>query len=78
MALTGIDIFKQLPKTNCRECGEVSCLAFALLLLQEKHRLSECRPLYTQEDLAVQRSRLEEFMEALGMIGEGSIEQEMV
>ncbi len=65
-----LDIYSWLPQTNCRQCGEVSCLAFALLLLQEKHRLNECRPLYAQEDLAAQRSRLEEFMEALGISGE--------
>lgn len=73
-----LDIYSWLPRTNCRECGEVSCLAFALFLLQEKHRLRDCSPLYTREDLAVQCSRLEEFMEALGMTDEESIEQEMV
>ncbi len=73
-----LDIYSWLPRTNCRQCGEVSCLAFALLLLQEKHRLSECRPLYVEADLAGQRSRLEEFMEALGMADEKPMEQEMV
>lgn len=62
-----LDIYSWLPKTNCRQCGEVSCLAFALLLLQERHRLPDCSPLYREVDLAQQRSRLEEFMEALGM-----------
>ena len=32
MALTGIEIFKKLPKTNCGECGVPTCLAFAMKL----------------------------------------------
>ena len=27
MALTGMQIFKLLPKTNCKECGVPTCLA---------------------------------------------------
>ncbi len=73
-----LDIYSWLPQTNCRQCGEVSCLAFALLLLQEKHRLVDCSPLYAKPDLAGQRGRLEEFMEALGMTDEKPMEQEMV
>ena len=32
MALTGMQIFKLLPKTNCKECGVPTCLAFAMNL----------------------------------------------
>ena len=42
MALTGIDIFKQLPKTNCRECGQPTCLAFAMKLAQKQTSLDQC------------------------------------
>ncbi len=73
-----LDIYSWLPQTNCRRCGETSCLAFALLLLQEKHRLSDCAPLYSDGEWAPQRGRLEEFMEALGMGDEESNEREMV
>ncbi len=30
MALTGLEIFKLLPKTNCKKCGMPTCLAFAM------------------------------------------------
>jgi len=40
--LTGIDIFKLLPKTNCKECGEPTCLAFAMKLAAGKAELSAC------------------------------------
>jgi hypothetical protein len=36
MALTGIQIFKLLPKTNCKECGVPTCLAFAMNLASGK------------------------------------------
>ncbi len=42
MALTGIEIFKQLPKTNCGDCGVPTCLAFAMKLAQGQAELSAC------------------------------------
>jgi len=42
MALTGIQIFKLLPKTNCKECGEPTCLAFAMKLAASKAELASC------------------------------------
>jgi acetyl-CoA decarbonylase/synthase, CODH/ACS complex subunit gamma len=42
MALSGLDIFKLLPKTNCGDCGIPTCMAFAMKLAQKKGELSEC------------------------------------
>jgi len=42
MALTGVQIFKLLPKTNCKKCGFPTCLAFAMALAQNKVELSKC------------------------------------
>jgi acetyl-CoA decarbonylase/synthase complex subunit gamma len=42
MGLTGIQIFKMLPKTNCKECGFPTCLAFAMALASGKADLSSC------------------------------------
>lgn len=42
MALTGIQIFKLLPKTNCKECGYPTCLAFAMALAAGKAELEKC------------------------------------
>jgi len=42
MALTGIQIFKLLPKTNCGKCGIPTCLAFAMNLAAGKAELSAC------------------------------------
>ena len=42
MALTGLQIYKLLPKTNCKECGFPTCLAFGLKLAAKGAELSAC------------------------------------
>jgi acetyl-CoA decarbonylase/synthase complex subunit gamma len=42
VGLTGLDIFKQLPKTNCGDCGVPTCLAFAMKLAQKQASLDQC------------------------------------
>ena len=42
MALTGLEIFKLLPKTNCKKCGMPTCLAFAMALAQKRAKLESC------------------------------------
>jgi acetyl-CoA decarbonylase/synthase complex subunit gamma len=42
MALTGLEIFKLLPKTNCKKCGLPTCLAFAMQLAQKRAKLDDC------------------------------------
>ncbi|TAN45419.1 MAG: acetyl-CoA decarbonylase/synthase complex subunit gamma [Nitrospirae bacterium] len=42
MALTGVEIFKLLPKTNCKKCGHPTCLAFAMKLAQRQASLDAC------------------------------------
>jgi acetyl-CoA decarbonylase/synthase complex subunit gamma len=42
MALTGLQIQKLLPQTNCKECGSNTCLAFAMQLAAKKADLSQC------------------------------------
>ena len=42
MALTGLEIYKLLPKTNCKECGFPTCLAFAMKLAQKGTELDKC------------------------------------
>jgi acetyl-CoA decarbonylase/synthase, CODH/ACS complex subunit gamma len=42
MALSGVEIFKLLPKTNCKKCGQATCLAFAMKLAQRQATLDLC------------------------------------
>ena len=51
MALKGLDIFKLTPKTNCKECGSPTCMAFAMKVAQGAVELSKC-PHMSEEALA--------------------------
>ncbi len=42
MALSGLQIYKLLPRTNCKECGHPTCLAFAMKLAAKQAELSSC------------------------------------
>ena len=42
MALSGLDIYKLLPKTNCRQCGLATCLAFAMQLAKKAATIEKC------------------------------------
>jgi len=48
MALSGLEIYKQLPKTNCKECGFPTCLAFAMKMAAGQVPLDKC-PHVTEE-----------------------------
>ncbi len=37
-----LDIFKLLPGTNCQECGEAACLAFAIKLVNDEAAPRQC------------------------------------
>ncbi len=50
---TAIDIYRYLPKTNCRQCGYATCLVFAAELRQRKCLLEQC-PLLSQPKNATQ------------------------
>lgn len=52
MALTGLQIYKMLPQTNCKECGYPTCLAFAMKLAAKQAELADCP--YVSEEAKVQ------------------------
>jgi len=54
-----LDIWALLPQSNCRECGEATCMAFAFGLVQGKRKGSECPPLRTEPAFADRRAALE-------------------
>jgi acetyl-CoA decarbonylase/synthase complex subunit gamma len=55
MALTGLEIYKQLPKTNCKDCGFPTCLAFAMKMAAKQVPLDKC-PHVTEEAKAALES----------------------
>jgi len=47
--LKALDIFKLLPGTNCKNCGELTCLAFAVKLVGRDIEIMKCTPLFSGE-----------------------------
>ena len=56
------DIFKFLPRTNCKACGEETCFNFALKLVAAQATLALCTPLYEQAAFEAQRGQLESLL----------------
>jgi hypothetical protein len=43
MALSVVDLYRDiLPKTNCKDCGFPTCMAFASMVVSEKHPIKNC------------------------------------
>lgn len=47
--LSPIEIYRLLPGTNCKECGETNCMAFAAKLVNRESSLDECSPLLDEK-----------------------------
>ncbi len=47
--ISPIDVYKLLPKSNCGECHEANCMAFATRLVNGELMLADCPPLHTIE-----------------------------
>jgi ArsR family metal-binding transcriptional regulator len=56
-----LDIFKLLPRNNCRECEEATCMAFAMKLINDEASLHQCPPLGKSE-FQEHRQRLMELL----------------
>ena len=54
-----LDIWELLPRCNCGMCGESTCLAFAVAMIQQKRSLAECPPLQSDTSFADRKATLE-------------------
>lgn len=54
-----LDVWTLLPQTNCKQCGEATCMAFAAALLQQKRLLAECLSLTADPLFGERRATLE-------------------
>ena len=54
-----LDILTLLPQTNCKQCGEATCMAFAAALLQQMRTLEECIQLMQDAEFSDRRATLE-------------------
>jgi ArsR family metal-binding transcriptional regulator len=54
-APTPLEVWALLPQTNCRRCGQLTCMAFAVSMLQRSSSLAECTP--ARDDAAYKERR---------------------
>jgi len=72
MALKGLDIFKLTPKTNCKDCGNGTCMAFSMKVAQGAIELSKC-PHLSEEALAILGDATEPPMKKITLGPEGRL-----
>ena len=70
---TVMELYALLPKTNCKICGESTCMAFAVALLSRKKTLTDCTPIF-EEKFKKQKEELE----ALLLPAEGAEETGLI
>jgi ArsR family metal-binding transcriptional regulator len=49
-----LNILKLLPKTNCQECGQPTCMVFDVLVTEGKESLENCPQLDEQDKMTLQ------------------------
>lgn len=54
-----LDLYALLPQTNCKQCGEATCLAFAVSLITSQRTLDACTPLQTEPSYQERKTTLE-------------------
>jgi ArsR family metal-binding transcriptional regulator len=53
-----LDVWTLLPQSNCKRCGEATCMAFAFLLLQQQRTVEECPAVASDPAFADRRMQL--------------------
>jgi len=69
--VNALDVYNYLPKTNCKECGEQTCMAFAVKLLNGEKDVKDCKPLFRDKRYIGNRETL------LGMLTAASYDIEL-
>ena len=65
MPITPMEVYKLLPKTNCKKCGEQTCMAFAFKVINREKQIEECSPLFEEKKYANQKEKLLKLLEPL-------------
>jgi ArsR family metal-binding transcriptional regulator len=62
--LQPLELYRLLPRTNCKSCGEASCFNFALKLAAGQIHPEKCEPLFIEVELRGQRAQIESLLAA--------------
>lgn len=61
-AISPIEVYKLLPRTNCKECGEENCMAFAVKLVNMETKLELCVPIVKDEKYKENYDKLKQIL----------------
>ncbi len=67
VSISPMEIYSYLPKTNCKECGEQTCMAFTVKLLNGEIDIKACKPLFREEKYAGIREALQGLLTYAGL-----------
>lgn len=56
--LVAMEIYRFLPQTNCKVCGQATCFAFATKITVGEADVRACTPLFEEEQYAEKRQAL--------------------
>jgi ArsR family metal-binding transcriptional regulator len=65
--LAALDIFRLLPRTNCKRCEELTCLAFAVKLSAEETDIMKCQEIFAAQ-FAEKKKELLSLLSASGYV----------
>lgn len=68
--VSAMEIYMLLPKTNCKKCGDSTCMAFAVALLSGSRKIDECPPLVEEDKYRTFKAKLEELIAPIKSVGE--------
>jgi acetyl-CoA decarbonylase/synthase complex subunit gamma len=57
-----LEAYKYLPQTNCTECGQPTCMAFASTLIDRSGKPADCPPLIKEKKYAKKLAELEKLL----------------
>ncbi len=57
-----LEVYRNLPGTNCGECGEGTCMAFASALIERRKSYEDCKPLVAEPKYAEKLEKLIELV----------------
>lgn len=60
-----MEIYKRLPRTNCKLCGEAACMAFAVKLIHQELEIGDCTQL-NEDKYQSNKQELVNFLESFG------------
>ena len=60
--LQPLELYRLLPRTNCKKCGEASCFNFALKLAAGQIDLEKCEPVVAEAEYRGQRTQIESLL----------------